>query len=667
MKILLKRTYTIYFLYILLLWANSTIGLADSNSSHGLLSENEFFDDIPSVATVTRLPTPKAETPAAVTIIDQDMIRATGARELADLFRLVPGFQVSLPQGHVSAVTYHGLGDQYSRRMQILIDGRSTYGSLFGHVSWSTQGIAIEDIERIEVVRGPNSVSYGANAFLGTINIITKHTSQQTGKTVKVSRGNNGIIDGLARYSTAISNGNMRITGAYKSDNGLEESYDDNRIRMVNLRADLQANTTDKILFQTSFSNTDHGEGREGNSFFPAVTANTQAHYQQLRWQRHFSESNQLSLQFYHNFRNLDFDYLTEPVNLGPIIGVVQLPVDFDGVSTRYDFELQHTLSKWNNLRLVWGLGNRYDKVESDAYFANEGSATTRSSRLFSNIEWKASKAIIVNAGGMWESTEFVGTDFSPRLAFNYALNDKQTLRTVWSQAKRIPSLFEEKGNFRFEFQNIVLDQTFANQGNLKAETITSYELGYFGQFPEAKTTLDVRVYRDRIEDLIGIEAVTAADLDNIAGSYSNEGKITIDGIDFEVRYRPTRKTQLAMTHAFMKASATDIDDNFLASKQLREDSVPDYSGGLFLMHELKNEWEASTGFYWVDSMRWLDSTNTADEYQRLDLRIEKKIRLNKTHGAVSLTAQNIDGDYSDYNDNRFFDRRVFLSLNVNY
>jgi len=652
----------IYFFIILLLWTTTANGQTNTSSNNSLLSENEFFDAIPSVATVTRLPTPKAETPAAVTIIDQDIIKATGTRDLVDLFRLIPGFQVSSPRAHRPAVTYHGLGDQYSRRMQILIDGRSTYGSLFGHVSWSTQGIVIEDIERIEVVRGPNSVSYGANAFLGTINIITKHSAQQTGTTFKLTGGNNGVRDVLARYSTPLTNGNMRITTAYKSDDGLKDLYDDSHIRMINLRADLQTQAKDKILFQTSFSNTDHGENNN-----PEVMANTKAHYQQLRWQRDFTDDNQLSLQVYHNSRDLDYDYLANPINLGPIFGVVQLPVDFDGISTRYDVELQHTLSHWEHLRLVWGAGSRYDKVESNAYFVNEGSAKTQSSRLFGNIEWRANESIIINAGGMWEDSDFSGTDFSPRLALNYAVSPKQTLRTVWSKAKRIPSLFEEKGNYRFATENFIFDQTFASQGGLDAETITSYEIGYFGQYPKINTTLDFRIYRDHIEDLIGIETIIAADLfDNLAGSYRNEGEITIDGIDFEARYRPTRKTQLAITYAFMDASATTISDDLLATKQLREDSVPEYSGSLFLMHQFKGDWEASTGFYWVDSMRWLDSSDTADSYQRLDLRIAKKLRLYSKRGTIALTIQNIGEDYADYN-NRFFERRTFISFNLDY
>src|SRR5262249_36755545 len=110
---------------------------AAAQDKGGLVSGAGFFAHLPSVDTVTRLPQPKSETPAAVTIIDSDMIRASGARDIADLLRLVPGFQVAFPRGFRPAATYHGLGEEFTRRMQILIDGRSVFGAMLGQVSWS--------------------------------------------------------------------------------------------------------------------------------------------------------------------------------------------------------------------------------------------------------------------------------------------------------------------------------------------------------------------------------------------------------------------------------------------------------------------------------------------------------------------------------------------------
>ena len=126
--------------------------LAESNTP----SEEEFFGEIPIVLTATRLAQPATEAPAAISIIDREMIKASGAREIADVFKLVPGFVVSHESGYTPIVMYHGLSDEYARRMQVLIDGRSVYSPSGGGVEWSNLPLTVDDIERIEVIRVPN-------------------------------------------------------------------------------------------------------------------------------------------------------------------------------------------------------------------------------------------------------------------------------------------------------------------------------------------------------------------------------------------------------------------------------------------------------------------------------------------------------------------------------
>ncbi len=130
------------------------------------LSEADFLDELPVVLSVSRLSQPVSDAPAAVTVIDQDMIRASGFRDIPDLLRLVPGFSVAYTRDNTWAAGYHGLGDAYSRRFQVLVDGRSIYSPHYGAVNWTDLPLAIDDIERIEVVRGPNAAVYGANAFV---------------------------------------------------------------------------------------------------------------------------------------------------------------------------------------------------------------------------------------------------------------------------------------------------------------------------------------------------------------------------------------------------------------------------------------------------------------------------------------------------------------------
>ena len=161
------------------------------------VSEQDYFNDMPVVLSVSRLSQRLDETPGAVTVLDRDFIRQTGARDVADLLRFVPGFQVSNSFETVAPlVSYHGTYDSYSNRLELLIDGRSAYSPYFiGSIGPGLQTVAVQDIERIEVLQGSNSAAYGARAILGVINIVTRDLADTLGSQGSISLGDNGIRD----------------------------------------------------------------------------------------------------------------------------------------------------------------------------------------------------------------------------------------------------------------------------------------------------------------------------------------------------------------------------------------------------------------------------------------------------------------------------------------
>lgn len=125
-------------------------------------SSDPFFDDIPLVLTATRLAQSPLDAPAAVTVIDREMIEASGFTRIYDLLRLVPGYLVSDIADSSPSVASHGLGDAYDRRIKVMIDGRTINSPLWGDTKWDNLPLRIDDIERLEVVRGPNGAAYGA-------------------------------------------------------------------------------------------------------------------------------------------------------------------------------------------------------------------------------------------------------------------------------------------------------------------------------------------------------------------------------------------------------------------------------------------------------------------------------------------------------------------------
>lgn len=217
----------------------STLIVANSQAA----DEDIFFSELPVVASVSRLPQPLSEAPGAVTVIDRDMIRTSGARNFADLLRLVPGFQVTPPNQDSAVVSYHGLSnEEYTPRVQVLIDGRSQYSPLFkSGVNWNLLPVVLENIDRIEVMRGSNTVSYGSNAYLGVVNIITLDASQTQGWMLAANHGNASVRDETIRWGGKAANADVRMTYRQLSDDGFRKMFEAAWAGLIHTIADITA------------------------------------------------------------------------------------------------------------------------------------------------------------------------------------------------------------------------------------------------------------------------------------------------------------------------------------------------------------------------------------------------------------------------------------------
>ena len=184
-----------------------------------------YFQEFPVVLSASRLLQPLSEAPNAMTVIDRDMIVASGSRTITDLLKLVPGMYVSYYKGSQPIVSYHGTTDQYARRMQVLIDGRSVYLPPLSAVGWADLPITVDDIERIEVIRGPAAASHGANSTQGVISITTRDATAVNGKQLVYTHGTQGINDASVRFGDNGEAYDYRMTLAYTADNGYADLH----------------------------------------------------------------------------------------------------------------------------------------------------------------------------------------------------------------------------------------------------------------------------------------------------------------------------------------------------------------------------------------------------------------------------------------------------------
>jgi len=182
-----------------------------------------------------------SEAPNAISVITAEEIKRSGAVDLPDLFRMVPGVDVINGYGGGYGVSARGFNEQFARRMLVLIDGRSIYTTLFGGVFWENEQVFLEDIKRIEVIRGPGATLWGANAVNGVINIITKDPEEDQGFMVTGKFGSKNFRENVTRYSDSLSDKfSFSLTGGFREDEGTRGIHDYRRVPKATGRANME-------------------------------------------------------------------------------------------------------------------------------------------------------------------------------------------------------------------------------------------------------------------------------------------------------------------------------------------------------------------------------------------------------------------------------------------
>ena len=629
-----------------------------SETVSAAVSEQDFLSDVPIVLSASRLAQPLADAPGAVTVIDRDMIRASGFREIADLLRLVPGFYVGRYSGNEPVVA-RGLVDRYFGRVQVLVDGRSVYTPLFGQVPWSTLPLAMEDIERIEVIRGPNAASYGANAFLGVINIITRTAQEDRGTVLSATTGGQGVTDATLRHGGAIDKLHYRVTLGYQRDGGFPDRYDDKRIGLLTTRADYRLDTRDTMQFQAGLTFSKQGQGFPDQSLYPPHDQRITSHFQQLRWQRIYGPDDELSVQFHHAV-TISHEATQTQQSMSGAVTVLPTYLALNTDAERYDLELQRTNHLADSARIVWGVNTRLDRVAAPLYLGSQANFYTHQSSVFANLEWRPTAAWVVNLGGMLEKYNLTGTDFSPRFALNYHLNPQHSLRVSVSKALRSPTLLEDAANYSLRLPisvggvpSTVVVPRFISGGDLKPERIISRELAYLGEFPRLGLSLDMRVYKDEIDDIIDSTTQLNVPTNTQYYVFHNLHTATIEGIETQMRWQ-WKDLKMWFGH-----SLTRVESDYPSIV----DATPRHIYSVLTAYALPQAWRVSVGVYHVSHMTPLNDGSPLNAYLRTDIKLAKELKWSGKPLEIALSGQNIFTPYAEYRDDNIFKRQYFMTL----
>lgn len=522
---------------------------------------------------------------------------------------------------------------------------------------WASLPLSLEDIERIEVVRGPNSASFGSNAFLGIINIITKHASVVGGHAVSAQTGEQGVRGAFYRYGGATNDLRYRITVSEQRRDRFHTQPEQTVTRHVDTRFDYRLSPTDELTASFSLSRGDWRQGAIPNSGYSNTvrSLDTGAEHLQLKFRRALDPENEWSLQFYHTrVRKIDDFVVATPFG--------SVPVDYGYTQWRENIEYQRIARVSDALRWVWGAEARWEGVTSSGYFYNQDARTGALYRLFGNAEWRPAPNWVVHAGAMAEHHYLSGFDVSPRLAVNYRLAPDHLLRVSITQAYRSPTFFEEDGDQRFfTVDGTQRDRVFAPASDLKPERILSREVGYVAHVRPWKLKLDARLFNDHIRSVIGTRDIGD---DTPSAAYpklfvaTNQHSVDVRGADLQMRWAPQPWLNFHAGYA-----RVDID----ALKQDIRYSAPKHSGSLLGIVKFGAGWEASVGVYRSGSMYWLGDGDVTQAFTRVDSRLARRWTWQGYAMEAAIVGQNLGRDYEEFRDTNVFSQRVYGSLGITW
>lgn len=679
-----------------------------------------FNDEIPEVLTTTRLRQPKTRAPGTTTIIDGAMIRDLGIMSLVEVFRLVPGMVVAEVGSSTPVTTYHGTVHYEQRRMQVLVDGRTAHRATLSDMDWQTMPVPMEIIERIEVNRGPNSAAYGINAFLGTINIITRNPADTAGAEIRVIGGSRNYVRTFASVGDVSESFDWRLAYEKRKFGGFDYQLEDDErtpfhdghdINVFNFdsrlkvnsgfNADIRVGIVDGINEEDIYKN---GElGATGN---PDIDVRDYF----LQTQLNFTPS---KTHFFHvqvSFENFDrrqrwpvaipesavnclangdlvFDKANESVCFQPGGTPLIADVNSDSEDSRLELELQDTLLFSDDLKLVTGIGYREDIYRSETFFNGRGS--NDQSRVFGNLEYTPITWLTLNGGGNYERTTTTDEGyFSPRVAANFTISNNHALRFVYSKAVRTPDGFEQNPDYGFTLRNVRPGKYSAYEGyrvestavwehesyvtlgkDLDEEKITSREISYFGLFPmdQGQLSLEVRVFKDELRDMIS--GVIQFD------DWSIDNNVDIDqkGVEIEAALEYPGTTLRASygyldQNGWYKGSGIR-DENGNIDEKEQQYSVDllgrlsvRHSGSLALIQDLPFGLKGSTVYYLADKFR-------NSRFERIDFRLAKRIFQPRYSAELALTVQHYINDEPDLSsDNNIKDQnQLFLEAGIRF
>ncbi len=579
---------------------------------------------------------------AAIFVITSEDIRHSGATNIPELLRMVPGLEVARIDTNKWAITSRGFNGRLATKLLVLMDGRSVYSPIFSGVFWDDQDTMLEDIERIEIIRGPGAALWGANAVNGVINIITKNAKDTQGGFLSTGGGTEERGFGSVRYGGKLANDLtyriytkyfIRDDGVYSSGDKAEDGWHAGR---AGFRVDYPKSGTDEFTFQGDIYNGREGETATVWSLEPPysskIDSTTKIKGGNIigRW-THSS----FTLQFYYDRA----DHIVENVSIK---------------CNTYDLDFNQRMPLGDSQEMMWGFGYRYsnDQTNNNSFTENF-IPTSRSYALasaFIQDEIMLSKDVLrLTIGSKFEHNSFSGFEIQPSTKLIWTPDERNSLWGAVSRAVRSPSRAEDDASFT---QRVIpanamgsgspLTQVlFSGNRDYDSEELLAYEIGYRLK-PIDKVSVDIATFYNDYDKLrtaepAGQSFATSPLPPHALISYTAGNKMEgySYGVETAVDWKVIDWWHLQPAYTFIKMHLTPYaSSNYDISTQ-NDDVVPQHQVSLRSSMNLQKDVELDLWYRYVDEL----SRQKVDAYSTIDVRIGWKPLTNLE---LSIVGQNL-------------------------
>ena len=628
----------------ILLLATTTVRAESTVNTNSIQSLKQMsLDDLMNVeiTSVSKKEEKLTEAPAAVYVLTQEDIHRSGATSIPEALRLVPGLDVARIDAHTWAISSRGFNDQYANKLLVLIDGRSVYSPLFSGVFWDVQGPMLEDVDRIEVIRGPGATMWGANAVNGVINIITKSAQDTQGWLVSGGGGNQDRGFGEFRYGgsrgddlfyrlygTYFDHADSEMLGGGNGRDGWQQGRG-------GFRADWQP-TRDNLLTVQG----DAYDGTEGQ--INSVPTLTPPYRQQLtrgngvsggdvlsRWTHTLANGSELKLQTYYDKTVRDTALASDNLNT-------------------FDVDLQYDRHFGSRQEVIGGLGYRLedDAIKNSPTIIFDPNHTDQ--QLFNAFVQDEvtliPERLKLTLGTKLEHNDFTGFEVEPTGRIAWTPTIHQTVWAAVSRAVRTPSDYER--NARIELQTIPPGGLFAGSPPALAtlegdnafgsEDLLAYELGYRVR-PCERLALDFATFYNDYSRLATERtgtpfAGTPPDFLVVPESLGNDSSAQTYGLEAAGNWQMLDWWRWQATYTWLHVQL-HVDDPSITSPELQVGASPQQQFSVRSSMDLPHQIQLDATLRYVDRVTvwsWTSTTTLhVPQYFSLDLRLGWKPRKN--------------------------------------